>query len=436
MIVIAMFVGILGGLGAILFRLLVDITHNVFFLGHFSIAYNEILHTLPSKWGMGIIMIPMLGGLIVIWLIKNYASDQRGLSVPEIMYAIFCKEGRIQVSGAVAKAIASAITIGTGGSVGREGPVFQIGATLSSIVSDFTHLSLQQRQILLAAGVAASTAVIFHAPLTGIVFASEMLLIPLSIFGLLIIIISTIAATVMNLIISGMDPLFSTQLIGQMSDYFTFVNIFIYGTFGIIIGFVSVILIRGVYGIEDIFNKIFKNAYFGHICGMLITGCLIYISMIEFGHYYIEGVGFATVQDCLNNQLLNPWLLVFLIIAKMLATCFTLGSGASGGIFSPSLFIGATLGSFFGLLINLIFPALGITPVIFAVIGMAAMLGSVTGAILTSIVLIPELVNNAYIVIPVIYTVMIAHFVRQFLCRENIYTLKLIRRGVNLKLIR
>jgi chloride channel protein, CIC family len=221
MIAFAASVGILGGLSTILFRKLVAFIHNAFFLGHFSFIYNENFHTSASSWGIGIIFVPMIGGLIVIWLLKKFASDQRGLSVPEIMYAIFCKEGRIQPSIALAKTLSAAITIGTGGSVGREGPVIQIGATLSSIVSDFTHLSAQQRKVLMAAGAAACAAVIFHAPLSGIVFAIELLLVQISVFAILLIIISTILAITIEYVLVSTTPIFSLQLMNQINDPIT-----------------------------------------------------------------------------------------------------------------------------------------------------------------------------------------------------------------------
>lgn len=432
MVAFAAVAGMLGGLGTIVFRKLVAFVHNAFFLGHLSYIYNENLHTSESLWGIGIILVPIIGGLCVIWIIENFASGQRGLSVPEVMDVIFCKDGKIQPSVAIAKTIASAITIGTGGSVGREGPLFQMGATLSSIVSDFTNLSVQQRKVLIAAGVAACTAVIFHAPLTGIVFAAEFLLTQFSVFAILIIIISTILAITVEYIYAGLEPIFSLQLVNPISEHVTLYHILIFVIFGISIGILSVVFIRGVYWVEDIFNEFFKNVYLRHLIGMFIVGCMIFFSMTFFGHYYIQGIGFSTIQDCLNNHILSPWLLLLLVLAKLLATCLTLGSGASGGIFSPSLFMGATLGSAFGIVMNYAFPTFGVDPVLFTLIGMAAMLGSTTGALITSIILILEMMRNLHFILLIIITVLVAYMIRHYLCRENIYTLKLHRRGVDL----
>ena len=432
MVVIAVILGILGGLGTILFRNLVALIHNAAFLGHFSFIYNENLHTSVNIWGIGIILVPIIGGAIVIWLINKFAPGQSGLGVPEILNAIFCQDGRIQPSVSLAKIIASAMTIGTGGSVGREGPVFQIGALLSSIISNLLYLSTQQRKMLMAAGVAACTAVIFHAPLAGIVFASEFMLETISFFGILLIIIATFSALAIEYVLIDVKPIFSIQFANQIGNNITLLNLFLYVSLGIIVGIISVLLIRAVYCFEDYFNKYLKNVYLRHMTGMFFVGCLTYVFMSLFSHYYIEGIGFATIQDCLNNQILSPWLLLFLVLGKLLATCLTLGSGASGGIFSPSLFIGATLGNFFAIVMNYLFPTFAVNPVLFTLIGMAAMLGSTTGALITSVILTCEMMRNFHFILPLTITVIIAYLVRYYFCRENVYTLKLHRRGIDL----
>lgn len=323
------------------------------------------------------------------------------------------------------------MTIGTGGSVGRESPVFQIGALLSSIISNLLHLSTQQRKMLVAAGVAARTAVIFDAPFAGIVFTSEFMLETISVFGVALIIIATFFALSIEYVLINEKPIFAIQLVNQINSNLTLPNLFLFVSFRMAVGIISILLIRSVYYFEDFFNNHFKNVYLRHMTGMLIVGCFMYLSMNLFGHYYIEGIGFATIQDCLNNQILNLWLLLFLVLTKLLATCLTLGSGASGGIFSPSLFIGATLGSAFALMINYLVPTFVVDPVLFTLISMAAMLGSTTGALITSVILTCEMMRNYHFILLTL-TILIAYLVRYSFCRENIYTLKLHRRGIDL----
>jgi chloride channel protein, CIC family len=169
-------------------------------------------------------------------------------------------------------------------------------------------------------------------------------------------------------------------------------------------------------GIKEVlymkFNGMFK--YFIFFLFVFFMSSLSYANNVA-------STGFSTIQDCLNNHILNPWLLLLLVLAKLLATCITVGSGASGGIFSPSLFMGATLGSAFGIVMNYVFPTFGVDPVLFTLIGMAAMLGSTTGALITSIILISEMMRSYHFTLPIIVTVLIAYMVRHYLCRENIH---------------
>jgi CIC family chloride channel protein len=163
--------------------------------------------------------------------------------------------------------------------------------------------------------------------------------------------------------------------------------------------------------------------------GMLLIGIILYLLMARFGHYYIEGVGYATVQDVLTGTLLQPDLLFFLFLLKLFATSLTLGSGASGGIFSPSLYLGATIGGAYGVILRQIFPELPIDPSAFAVAGMAGVAGGATGAPVTAIVMIFEMTLNYNVIIPMTITVALSYGVRTMFSKESIYTMKLARRG-------
>jgi CIC family chloride channel protein len=199
---------------------------------------------------------------------------------------------------------------------------------------------------------------------------------------------------------------------------------------GVTTGVVSAIFIKSIYGCEDFFDKVIpRNYYVRHMAGMLIVGVLIYLSLIHLGHYYIEGVGYATIQDVLSGKLSQSSLLLLLFILKLAATSLTLGSGGSGGIFSPSLYMGATLGGAYGLLLHEIFPWLKLSPPAFAVAGMAGIFGGATGAAMTAIVMIFEMTLDYNVIIPMTITVALSYGMRTILCRESIYTLKLARRG-------
>jgi CIC family chloride channel protein len=190
------------------------------------------------------------------------------------------------------------------------------------------------------------------------------------------------------------------------------------------------VLIRALYGMEDLFDRaIPRNAYARHVVGMLGVGITLAVLMWRTGHYYVEGVGYATIVDILTGGLTGAWFLVLLAVLKLLTTTLTLGSGGSGGVFSPSLFMGATLGGAFGLLLRHVFPDIPFDPAALALAGMAGLIAGATGAALTAIVMIFEMTLDYSVVLPMTLTVAVAHGVRRALLAQNIYTMKLVRRG-------
>jgi CIC family chloride channel protein len=181
---------------------------------------------------------------------------------------------------------------------------------------------------------------------------------------------------------------------------------------------------------EDFFDQKIKGGYYvRHMLGMLLVGIQMYLLMVFLGHYYIEGVGYAAIQDVLSGALASFTILLLLLGMKLLVTSLTLGSGASGGIFSPALFMGAALGGLYGVALKFLFPGLSISPPAFAIAGMAGVVGGSTGAAMTAIVMIFEMTLDYNVIIPLTITVAISYEIRKILCKESIYTLKLARRG-------
>jgi chloride channel protein, CIC family len=201
-----------------------------------------------------------------------------------------------------------------------------------------------------------------------------------------------------------------------------------YLALGAVMGVAAAVFVRGLHALEDLFDEIPGN-YFRHILGMLLVGALIYALMRWGGHYYVEGVGYATIQATLTNQLGGAWFLLLLYVCKLLATSLSLGSGSSGGIFSPSLFMGATLGGAFGGLVQTLLPGIPVSIPAFAMVGMGTMVGAGTGAAMTSVAMVFEMTRDYNIVLPTVLAVAIGLGVRRLLSRENIYTMKLYRRG-------
>jgi CIC family chloride channel protein len=424
-------IGVVAGIGAVLFRGLIGIVHNLLFLGVFSAKYDANVHTPPSPWGPFVILVPVVGALAVAYLVQHYAAEAKGHGVPEVMEAIYYNKGIIRPVVAAVKAFASALSIGSGGAVGREGPIIQIGAAFGSTVAQVLRLPVWQRITLIAAGAAGGIAATFNTPIGGVLFALEIILHEISVRTLVPVAISTATAAYVGRIFLGDHPSFFIPGLETPQYRVTALWVLVsYVGLGVILGAVSAAFIRSIYASEDFFElRVSHNYYVRHVIGMFFIGVLMYVMMVATGHYYIEGVGYATIQDVLEGSLVNGGLLFLLVVLKLLATSLTLGSGASGGIFSPALFIGATVGGSYAALLKHLAPSLTISAPAFALAGMAGMVGSATGAAMAGIVMTFEMTLDYNVIIPTTIAVAISYGVRKVLSEESIYTLKLVRRG-------
>jgi len=423
-------VGIIAGLGAWAFRMIIGLVHNILFLGKFQFFYDANIHTPGNPWGPGVILVPVIGALIVAWLVKTFAPEAKGHGVPEVMDAIYYNDSKIRPVVGLIKAIASAVCIGSGGSVGREGPIIQIGASFGSTLGQFLRLHPRQIVTLIAAGAGGGIAATFNAPLGGLIFSIELLLVTINARNILPVTIATVTATYIGRALLGVEPSFYFSELTRLELHLISPwALLLFVPFGILMGLVSTLFVRGIYWSEDRFDAMPGNTYTRHLSAMFVVGVMLWLFMRYTGNYYIEGVGYATIMDILKTILLNPWLLILLFCFKFIATCLTLGSGGSGGVFSPSLFMGATMGALFGHLAAYILPGIGIQPVAFAIAGMAAGVGSSTGAIITGAVMILEMTQDANVVLPIMITSSFAYGIRKWLSPGSIYTLKLLRRG-------
>ena len=428
---LALLTGIVAGFGAVFFRGMIAVFHNLLFLGKFSISYNATVHTPASPLGPLVILVPVVGALVVAYLVKNFAPEAKGHGVPEVMEAIHYHRGRMRPIVAVIKSLASALSIGSGGSVGREGPIVQIGSAFSATIGDLLHLPTWQRITLIAAGAGGGIAATFNTPVGGVLFALELMLHEVSVRTLVPVTIATVAATYVGQIAFGPHPAFVIPAFE--SPYFHLTNPFVllaYTVLGVITGLVSALFIATLYAFESVFENRIRGSYYRQHCiGMLLVGVIFYALMLTYGHYYVEGVGYATIQDVLSGAHLGFVLLFLLFGFKLLATSLTLGSGASGGIFSPALFMGATLGGAYGMIVRSLAPGLDISPAAFAVVGMAGVVGGSTAAAVTAIVMIFEMTLDYRVVIPMTLTVAVSYAVRRAVIKDSIYTRKLVLRG-------
>ena len=423
-------VGVVTGIGAVAFRGLIGLVHNAFFLGKFSLSYNASAFTPPSVWGALVILVPVVGGLIVTWLVGTFAPEAKGHGVPEVMDAIYFKRGVIRPIVAVVKSLASAFAIGTGAAVGREGPIIQIGSALGSTLGQVIGMTAGQRITLVAAGAGAGIAATFNTPIGGVLFATELMMPEISVNTFLPVALATGTATFVGRLFFGSAPAFLVPAqLGAIPDRpGSVLTLVLYAVLGIVTGAGAALLTHGLHYAEDAFDRI-PGRYAHHAIGMLIVGSMIYLLMRYAGHYYVEGVGYATIQALLYGQLGGSVFLILLALGKTLATTVSLGSGSSGGVFSPSLFIGAALGGAFAAFVQAVLPAAPVSAPAFAMVGMGAMVGGGTGAAMTAVAMIFEMTRDYDIVLPMIIAVAVSLATRRLLCRESIYTLKLARRG-------
>jgi CIC family chloride channel protein len=435
LLVMAVVVGVATGLAAVLFIRLIAFIQ-IFFYG----GGEKILPALGRIW---IIVVPVIGGLLVGPIIAKFAVEAKGHGVPEVMQALILRGGRIRPRVALAKVIASALCIGTGGSAGREGPIVQVGSALGSSVGQWLHLSDERIKNLVACGAAAGIAATFNAPIAGVVFAIEVLLSELQVAVFGNVVVSAVAASIVSQVFLGDRPAFEIPGYVMQSPW----EILLYVFLGLLAALVGILFIRMLYYTEDVFDRLAIPLWLKPAVGSLLLGilafCYPYVGTISYisvddmtlglpiveNYPHIFGSGFIFLEEVLQGR--APFLLLFLLIfLKPLATSFTLGSGNSGGVFAPSLFTGAMLGGSFGYMAMHLFPNLNIEIGAYALVGMAAVFSAAARAPLTSMLIVFEMSNDYRLILPLMAAGMVASTFAQWLHSDSIYTLKLNKRGI------
>jgi CIC family chloride channel protein len=392
---------------------------------------------ITSRLGKAYIaFVPAIGGLLVGLLVYYFAREAKGHGVPEVMEAVALKGGRIRPIVAIVKSLASSITIGSGGSVGREGPIVQIGSALGSTIGQAFHFSDARVRNLVACGAAAGIAATFNAPIAGVIFALEVILGELSVQHFSTVVISAVSASVVGQAVFGDVPAFILPIKYQINSVWEFG---LYPILGILAALIGVLFVRLLYWSEDLFEKWrtvpewFQPAVGGALLGAM---ALVYpmITGINWEEQpQIFNVGYEVINDALSNRFVIGTV-VGLLILKLIATSLTLGSGGSGGIFAPSLFMGAMLGAAFGIVVNTLLPEITAAPGAYSLVGMAAVFAAAAHAPITAILILFELTGDYRIILPLMLTVVIATLLaRRMLKGESIYTLKLSRRGIRLQ---
>ncbi|MFN2369958.1 MAG: chloride channel protein [Candidatus Krumholzibacteriia bacterium] len=417
MVVMAVAVGLVGGCGAILFRLMVD-----FFQG-FAIGHGE--HTAELLAGVPWwrkLLLPVVGGLIVGPLVHLGAREARGHGVPEVINSIVFRKGVIRPVVAAVKITASALTIGFGGSVGREGPIVQIGAALGSSLGQWLRFSPQRLRTLIGCGAAAGIAATFNAPIAGAFFALEILLRDFAVATFSPIIVAAVVATAVSRGYLGDTPAFPVPafVLGGPQELPFFL------VMGLLVGLLAVVYVRTLYASEDAFARLPLPVWLHPAVGGVLLGVLLQ----WFPQVY--GVGYGTMVEALGGHL-AWWLMLVLVVVKLLAVNITLGAGFSGGIFAPALFLGGMLGGGFGAVLGRVLPGVHDPVGAFAMVGMAAMVGAATGGPLTAILILFEMTGEYRVILPLMLASIGAALVYRSLMRDSIFTLKFARQGQELQ---
>lgn len=405
-------VGLATGLGSYIF---------IWLLEHITDFAETMRDESEIIGGLGILMI---AGLLTGIIISRFASEAKGHGVPEVMEAIALRRGRIRPRVAVAKIVASSITIGAGGSAGREGPIVQVGSALGSTVGQWARLSDEQVGMLVASGAAAGIAAAFNAPIAGAMFALEVILGRFTNRYLGMVVISAVSANVVSRALLGEAPAFQVPAYPLNSP----LELPLYIVLGVLCGLGALLFIRTLYRAEAIFDGWAVPLPVRTTVGMGLTGVTALLAPDVLGPG-LEFIGDAIADDVS----LAFGTMIGLLFLKLAATIFTLGAGNSGGVFAPGLFMGAMIGGIVGQVGHELWPSVVIDPGAFALVGMAALFAGSARAPITAIIIVLEMSNDYRLIVPLMTGVVISTLLTDLLHPETIYTLKLTLRGIRLQ---
>ncbi|HEX9070153.1 MAG TPA: chloride channel protein [Ktedonobacterales bacterium] len=406
---IAVVVGALGALIAVILMMLIGLITNALYYHRLS---TTLVSPAANSLGWWAVPIPIIGGLI-IGVMARYGSERiRGHGIPEAMETILVGGSKVEPRLAVLKPISSAISIGTGGPFGAEGPIILTGGAVGSVVGQLLHLTAAERKTLLVAGAAAGMAATFNAPVAAVLLAVELLLFEWRPRSLVPVAIASAVATVLRWHAIGRAAIFPIGLHPQADGSIVLGAALV----GLVAGGLAWALTLGVYGAEDLFRKLPIHWMWWPALGGIIVG----VGGVFFPRAL--GVGYDTIASELSGSLTLK-LLLGIIIAKSVIWCMALGSGTSGGILAPLLLIGGALGGIEGAVLP------GHSPALWALIGMSAALAGVTRSPLTSVIFAVELTLAYDALLPLLVACVVAHLVSVLVLRRSILTEKVARRG-------
>ena len=418
MLILAALLGFLAGFASTFFRWMIEFFESIFSVKGFSLAGIP-----PQIYPFLLPLMPMLGGLFIGLICKYFPNAVKENGVHQVMYAVALNDGKVRKRTIASCAVTSSITIGSGGSAGREGPTVQIGAAVGSTIGQLLHLSTERMRVLVGCGAAAGIAASFNAPLAGVLFALEIILGDFTIHTFSPIIIASVIGTVTGRALEGNEVTFNVPVHELVHP----TEIIFYLALGMLCGIVARLFTFMYFYIQQVFEEKLKTAdIYKPAIGGLIVG------MISIFMPQILGNGYDVMEQALTGQMF--WGLAFLLVfMKIICTSITLGSGGMGGVFAPSLFIGAMVGTAFGSSVHFIFPTLSASAETYSVVGMGAVAGAVMQAPLTNILMLFELTNDYTLILPIMATCIAASYTYQRFTKHSIYMQNLLNKGINIR---
>ena len=423
LLLLALVVGIGAGLGAVAFRYLIRWVTELL-SGYVDYAGRG--HTAnPHVPGLGhwfVVLTPVIAGLMYGPLVYRFAREARGHGVPEVMLAVARSGGRIRPRVAAVKALASALCIGGGGSVGREGPIVQIGSALGSSLAQLFKLDERRIRLLVACGAAGGIAATFNAPLAGVFFAMELILRRWETQAFGMVVLSSVTSSIIGRAILGDAPFL--RLPAFHVDHV--VQYPLFALLGVVAGLIGVAFSRVLYAVEDLCDWAWHGPEWLRPAagGLLLGGLLLVLPQMY-------GVGYPVLGRAVSGGYAMTFLLA-LLIGKMLACSLTIGIGGSGGVFAPSLFCGAMAGAFFGDVVHAVAPQLGGSVGAYALVGMGAVFAGAARAPITAVVIMFELTGEYTIILPLMLAIVLAAGTSHLISPDTVYTRKLLRRGIDI----
>jgi CIC family chloride channel protein len=418
MIILAIVTGAAAAFGAVLFREAVVLIQT----GTFGASLENSTNVIASLPNWQVVTVPTVGGLLIGLFVYYFMPGKRGRGVADVMESVALRSGAISLKAGLGAAAVSAASIGVGASVGREGPVVHLGATLSSFVATRLRLSRSQAVTLLGCGVASAVAASFNAPIAGVFFALEVVIGHYALSAFAPIVIAGVIGTIISRVYFGDFPAF----IVPDQSLVSFWEFPAFALLGVVCALTAIIFLRSAAVATDIAAKIPVAPYFKTMAGGFCVG------VIALAFPEVMGVGYEATDKALNGKY-ELAILIALVAAKVAATAISIGAGFGGGVFAPSMFMGAMVGGSFGVIATQIFPELSSGHSAYTLVGLGAVSGAVLGAPISTILIVFELTADYALTIAVMVAVVIASVITQQVRGNSFFTWQLERRGINIR---